>query len=100
MTFHSDRGRQYTSKAFTSLLKQCGVKQSFSASGRPCDNAVSESFFSSFKREEAYRREYVSERHFIKSVEEYILFYNEVRPHQTLNYRTPVAFEEAHQSVL
>lgn len=95
LTFHSDRGKQYISKTFSALLQECGVKQSFSASGKPLDNAVSEAFFATFKREEAYRREYTSEKHFCRSVEEYIRFYNEVRPHQTLNYKTPQAFEAA-----
>lgn len=100
LTFHSDRGGQYISKTMMGLLQQYGVKQSFSASARPLDNAVAETFFASFKREEAYRKDYTSEQHFRKSVEEYIRFYNEVRPHQTLNYRTPQAFEDAYNSVL
>lgn len=100
LTFHSDRGNQYISKAFMTLLQECGVKQSFSASGRPLDNAVSEAFFASFKREEAYRRDYTSEKHFCKCVDEYIRFYNEDRPHRTLNYKTPQAFEDAHGAVL
>jgi len=95
LTFHSDRGKQYISKTFSALLQECGVKQSFSASGKPLNNAVSEAFFATFKREEAYRREYASEKHFCRSVEEYIWFCNEVRPHQTLNYKTPQAFEAA-----
>ena len=95
LTFHSDRGAQYTSGAFTALLQKCGVRQSFSASGRPHDNAVAESFFASFKKEEAYRREYTSEQSFRKSVERYVAFYNTSRPHQTLNYQTPQAFEAA-----
>ena len=94
LTFHSDRGKQYTSAAFTLLLQKNGVKQSFSATGRPHDNAVAETFFATFKKEEAYRREYTSEKSFFKSVEQYIRFYNEVRPHQTLKYQTPQAFEE------
>ena len=94
LTFHSDRGKQYTSAAFTKLLQANGVKQSFSATARPIDNAVAESFFGSFKKEEAYRREYTSEQNFCKSVEQYIRFYNEVRPHQTLKYRTPQAVED------
>ena len=69
----------------------------FSASGTPLDNAVAETFFATFKKEEAYRREYTSERHFRKSVDEYIRFYNEVRPHQTLKYKTPQAFEVTYQ---
>lgn len=97
LTFHSDRGSQYISKTLTDLLQQCGVKQSFSATARPLDNAVAETFFSTFKREEAYRKDYTSERHFRRSVEEYVRFYNEVRPHQTLNYKTPQAFEDIYQ---
>lgn len=96
LTFHSDRGKQYTSAAFTKLLQKNGIKQSFSATGRPHDNAVAETFFATFKKEEAYRREYTSEQSFCKSVEQYIQFYNEVRPHQTLNYQTPQAFEETY----
>lgn len=94
LTFHSDRGKQYTSAAFTKLLQINGVKQSFSATGKPTDNAVAESFFGSFKKEEAYRREYTSEQNFCKSVEQYVRFYNEVRPHQTLKYQTPQAVED------
>ncbi|MGM9661945.1 MAG: IS3 family transposase [Oscillospiraceae bacterium] len=99
LTFHSDRGSQYISKTLTGLFQQYGVKQSFSATARPLDNAVAETFFSSFKREEAYRKDYTSEQHFRRSAEEYIQFYNEVRPHQTLNYKTPQAFEDAYNSV-
>ena len=94
LVFHSDRGTQYTSNAFTQLLLQNSVQQSFSASGRPLDNAVSETFFATFKKEEAYRRDYLSERDFRKSVDEYIQFYNEIRPHKTLAYKTPTHFEE------
>jgi len=100
LTFHSDRGKQYMSKALTGLFQKYGVKQSFSATARPLDNAVAETFFSTFKREEAYRKDYTSEQHFRRSVEEYIRFYNEVRPHQTLNYRTPQAFEDAYKPIL
>ena len=100
LTFHSDRGKQYTSAAFTVLLQKCEVKQSFSATARPHDNAVAETFFASFKKEEAYRREYTSEQSYRKSVEQYIRFYNELRPHRTLKYKTPQAFEEAYRERL
>ena len=96
LTFHSDRGSQYISEAFGKLLSQCEVKQSFSATARPLDNAVAETFFATFKKEEAYRRDYSSERDFRKSVDKYIRFYNEARPHQTLTYKTPVRFEESY----
>lgn len=96
LTFHSDRGTQYTSGALCKLLRSCEVRQSFSAPGHPTDNAVSESFFSAFKKEEAYRRAYTSERDFEQSVERYVRFFNEERPHQTLNYLTPCCFEQAY----
>ena len=94
LTFHSDRGKQYTSGAFMELLQKCGTKQSFSATGPPHDNAVAETFFATFKKEDAYRREYTSEQSFRRSVEQYIAFYNETRPHRTLKYKTPKAFED------
>lgn len=81
-------------KTFMELLQKCGVNQSFSATAKLLDNTVTETFFSTFKREEAYHREYTSKQHFRRSVEEYIRFYNEVRPHQTLNFKTPQGFED------
>ena len=94
LIFHSDQGSQYTSKAFSNLLKENGITQSLSMPGQPLDNAVAESFFSAFKKEEAYRKDYVSERHFIESVTKYIDFYNNTRPHKTNRYKTPTEFEE------
>ena len=91
LTFHSDRGGPDT---FMSLLRSCGVSQSFSNSGRPYDNAMAETFFATFKKEEAYRRDYSSEADFRKGVDEFIRFYNEVRPHQTLAYKSPARFED------
>ena len=81
---------------FLSCCNSLGLNNPFSATARPHDNAVAEAFFATFKKEEAYRREYTSEKHFRKSVDEYIRFYNEVRPHQTLKYKTPQEFEAAY----
>ena len=49
--FHSDRGSQYTSKAVMGLLQQYELRQSFSRVGMPGDNAWSESFFATMKKE-------------------------------------------------
>ena len=89
LIFHSDRGAQYTSYRFQQLLHEHMVVQSFSNSGRPHDNAVAESFFASFKKEELYRRDYASETAFKKGIDSYIEFYNTRRPHSTLKNRTP-----------
>lgn len=94
LIFHSDQGGQYISDTFRGLLQKCGVTQSFSNTGRPYDNAVAETFFATFKKEESYRRDYSLEADFRKSVDAYIQFYNEVRSHQTLTYKSPTHFEE------
>ncbi len=93
LLFHSDQGVQYTSQTFQKLLRINKVVQSFSKAGRPHDNAVAESFFSIIKREEIYRTEYRSGRHFKENIDRYIIFYNSQRPHSTLGYRTPDKME-------
>ena len=52
--FHSDSGIQCTSKEFFRLLKSKKIVQSVSRPGTPLDNAVAESFFATFKKEELY----------------------------------------------
>lgn len=94
LIFHSDRGSQYTSYTFQSLLKTYGVKQSFSPSGKPCHNAVMESFFASMKKEELYRTNYHSETEFKERVQKYIMFYNTEHPHSTLGYKAPNSYEK------
>lgn len=63
LIFHSDQGKQYTSKVFKSYLKQNNITQSFSKKGCPYDNSVAESFFASIKKEEIYRHIYNSYDH-------------------------------------
>ena len=98
LLFHSDRGAQYTSHRFQQLLHEYRVVQSFSNSGKPHDNAVAESFFSSFKRGKFYRRDYASEPEFKREIDSYIEFYNTKRPHRTLKNRTPCQMEEDYQT--
>ncbi len=94
LMFHSDRGTQYISYTFVRLLETLGVKQSLSRTGRPHDNAVSEAFFSILKKEELYRRHYKSEIDMIQGIHRFINFYNNERPHSTLQYKTPVQKEQ------
>ena len=98
LTFHTDRGSNYASKAFCSCLRSAGVIQSFSRVRVPYDNSVMESFFSSLKREELYRTKYRSEQEFRTAVEQYIAFYNEYRPHAKNKYKTPLKKEEEFHS--
>lgn len=93
LVFHSDRGGQYVAKSFVCLLKRNGMQQSLSAKGRPCDNAVAESFFSTIKKEELYRHQCRSAHDFMESVDSYIYYYNNKRVHSSLKYQSPVQFE-------
>lgn len=95
LIFHTDRGSNYRSNAFCEYLKSLSIKQSFSRSSMPYDNAVAESFFASMKKEELYRRKYRSEKEFRQAVDDYMVFYNTKRPHQTLKYKTPEQAEAA-----
>ena len=70
----------------------------FLRNGKAAGQRRGRNFFLHVQAGEAYRREYTSEQHFRRSVEEYIQFYNEVRPHQTLSFKTPQAFEENFQA--
>lgn len=97
LTFHSDRGTPYLSRAFRMLLEENKIVQSLSRPGKPHDNAVMESFFSYLKKEELYRHEYRSEAALLSGIDRYMLFYNNLRPHSTLQYKTPDQVEAAYQ---
>lgn len=94
LMFHSDNGGNYCCKTFQTYLIKLNVEQSFSRPYVPYDNSVMESFFASMKREELYRRKFKSENEFYKAVADYIIFYNEKRPHYQNSYRTPLKKEQ------
>lgn len=89
LLFHSDQGYSYTSKTFRNCLSAFGIQQSLSRKGVPYDNSVCESFFKSLKQEELYRTNYRSKKHLRNALSEYVVFYNDKRPHTYLHYRTP-----------
>jgi len=94
---HSDRGSQYTSESFQRLLRELGVTCSMSRSGNVWDNSVMESFFSTLKTERTNRKYYNTRDAARADVFDYIeRFYNPLRRHSTLGYRSPVAFEALH----
>ncbi len=93
---HSDQGSQYTSEAFQRVLAELGITCSMSRSGNVWDNSAMESFFSSLKTERVNRRQYRTREEARADVFDYIeRFYNLRRRHSTLQYLSPVAFENA-----
>ncbi len=90
---HSDRGRQYASAEYQTLLKAYGVECSMSRRGNCYDNAVHESFFGTLKSECAEGR-FANRTAARQSVFEYIeIWYNRQRRHSTLGYLSPAEFE-------
>ncbi len=94
LLFHSDRGVQYACEPFVALLHQSKVIQSMSGRGNCYDNAVAESFFHTLKTELVYHEIYRTRNEARHSLFEYIEgFYNRIRKHSTLGYKSPVEYE-------
>lgn len=87
--FNSDQGSQFTSLAFTHVLLQHGIQISMDGRGRCYDNIMVERLWRSIKYECVYLRELQTIQQAREAIDEYILFYNQERPHQSLNYKTP-----------
>jgi putative transposase len=96
---HSDRGIQYASDRFRRLLTSHRITPSMSRTGDCWDNAPVESFFSSFKSEASPDQAWPDLDAATAAIRAYVTFYNHRRLHSTLNYQTPVAFEERLMSV-
>ena len=94
--FHSDRGFQYTSKAFHKKLIDAGMIQSMSRVGRCIDNGPMEGWWGMLKSEMYYLRKFTSREELIKAIEEYITYYNTKRYQIKLNCMTPMEYHEAY----
>jgi len=91
---HSDRGRQYASYAYQALLRRYEITPSMSRSGNCYDNAYMESFFGTLKRELVYGERYHTREEARLSIFEYVeVFYNRIRRHSALGYRSPEQYE-------
>ena len=87
--FNTDQGSQFTSNLWLEVLQNKSINISMDGKGRAIDNVFIERFFRSIKYEEIYINSYESVTDIKRSVKNYIKYYNEKRPHQSLNYRTP-----------
>jgi putative transposase len=86
---NSDQGCQFTSGAWSKALIKQGIKISMDGKGRCLDNVFIERFWRSLKYEDMYLKAYNTVADARENIGSYILFYNEQRPHQSLDYRTP-----------
>ena len=91
---HSDRGSQYASNGFRLLLQQNCFRQSMSGKGNCYDNAQAESFFSRFKAELMEGGVFENFEQARSEIFSYIEgYYNRVRLHSGLGYKSPMEFE-------
>ncbi len=93
LIFHSDQGTQYTSSRFQYALQKNNVRQSLSKPGTPYDNAVMERFFKSIKYECLKHKTFQNIDELRTTVEEYINYYNGMRPMKTRENLPPNEFE-------
>ena len=96
LVHHSDRGVQYASDAYVGILHKHDMIPSMSRPANPYDNASCESFLKTLKREEIYAGEYRDLDHLRENIAAFIeRYYNRVRLHSALGYRSPEEFEQA-----
>jgi putative transposase len=100
LIFHSDRGVQYTDRRVRAILGDYAMVQSMSSTGNCYDNAMAESFFATLKKGHALKEKFESlEDARIRLFEYLEIFYNRVRRHSSLGYKSPVAYEQLHMNL-
>ncbi len=92
---HSDRGSQYASALYQKTLQEHEFVCSMSRKGNCWDNAPAESFFHTLKTELVHHRRYQTREEAKQEIFEYIeVFYSRQRRHSTIDYQTPMGYEQ------
>ena len=87
--WHSDQGKQYGAEATINRVIDRGLLPSMSRAGTPTDNPFAERFVSSFKHAVVRRQKYPNLGSLLVVAEKWINFYNQRRPHESLNQLSP-----------
>lgn len=90
LLFHSDRGYQYTNRAFHHKIEKAGMTQSMSRVAHCIDNGPMEGFWGILKRERYYGKRFISKQALIQMIEDYIRYYNTRRIQRNLGVLTPM----------
>jgi len=89
LIFNTDQGVQFTSAEFTEQLIGAGIEISMDGRGRALDNVYIERLWRSLKYEDIYLKECETVEDLRNGLTKYFAYYNNERPHQGLDYRTP-----------
>lgn len=92
--FHSDRGFQYTSRAFHQKLEEARMIQSMSRVAHCTDNGPMEGFWGILKREMYYKRKYHTREELVQAITEYMEYYTNDRPQRGLGVLTPMEYHK------
>ena len=92
LIFNTDQGVQFTSGDFITVLETHFISISMDGKGRALDNVFIERFWRSLKQEKIYRFDLTTVKEAKDAISEYMNFYNDSRPHQSLGYQTPAIF--------
>jgi putative transposase len=87
--FNTDQGSQFTSREYTGRLEEAGIAVSRDGRGRALDNVFVERLWRSVKYEDIYIKDYDQVNELESGLTAYFRFYDEDRPHQSLDYQTP-----------
>jgi Transposase and inactivated derivatives len=92
LIFHSDQGWQYQHYGYRKALEDHGIIQSMSRKGNCLDNAMAENFFGIMKSELLYAENFETVDNFVKSLKQYIDYYNKQRIKSRLDGKSPVQY--------
>ena len=92
--FHTDRGSECKNKLLDDTLHVFGIQRSLSAKGCPYDNAVAEATYKIFKTEFVKNRHFDSLETLKIELSDYIHWYNHIRIHGTLGYKSPIQYKQ------
>lgn len=87
--FNTDQGSQFTATTFTDVLQQHQINISMDSKGRATDNVFIERLWRSLKYEYVYPSMPRTAQELYQGVKQYVEFYNQKRPHASLDYKTP-----------